>query len=158
MIVGCGFDIYSDRVYATDLSGNAEVIAEVAGHPSGLGWTAGNKLLVVSVLERRVLRMEDGLLQCAESSRSLDHGIGLLAGLAAPAFAQTAAQHPSNPQTRSTGGADMSCPGDKVVWVNTKSRIYHFQGERWFGNTQQGRYMCDHAAAAEGDRPTHNGQ
>jgi sugar lactone lactonase YvrE len=56
-------DIYSDRVYATDLSGNAEVIAEVAGHPSGLGWTAGNKLLVVSVLERRVLRMEGGLLQ-----------------------------------------------------------------------------------------------
>lgn len=32
----------------------------------------------------------------------------------------------------------MSCPGDKVVWVNTKSGIYHFKGERWFGNTQQG--------------------
>jgi hypothetical protein len=52
----------------------------------------------------------------------------------------------------------MSCPGDKVVWVNTKSGIYHFKGERWFGNTQQGKYMCEHAADAEGDRPTHNGQ
>jgi hypothetical protein len=82
-----------------------------------------------------------------------------LAVLAAPAFAQTAAQHPVNPQTRSTGGgAEMSCPGDKVVWVNTKSGIYHFKGERWFGNTQQGKYMCEHAADAEGDRPTHNGQ
>jgi sugar lactone lactonase YvrE len=56
-------DIYTDRVYAMDLSGNAEVIAEVAGHPSGLGWTTGNRLLVVSALERRVLRMENGLLQ-----------------------------------------------------------------------------------------------
>jgi hypothetical protein len=52
----------------------------------------------------------------------------------------------------------MSCPGDKVVWVNTKSGIYHSNGERWFGNTQQGKYMCEHAADAEGDRPTHNGQ
>ena len=56
------------------------------------------------------------------------------------------------------GGADMSCSGDKVVWFNTKSGIYHFKGERWFGNTQQGKYMCEHAADAEGDRPTHNGQ
>ena len=30
----------------------------------------------------------------------------------------------------------------------------HFKGERWFGNTQQGKYMCEHAADAEGDRPT----
>jgi hypothetical protein len=82
-----------------------------------------------------------------------------LAVLAAPAFAQTAIQHPASPQTRSTGGgADMSCPGDKVVWVNTKSGIYHFKGERWFGTTKEGKYMCEHAADAEGYRPTHNGQ
>ena len=79
-----------------------------------------------------------------------------LAVLAAPAFAQTTIQRPPGPQGR--GGADMACPGDKVVWVNTKSGIYHFKGERWFGNTQQGKYMCEHAADAEGDRPTHNGQ
>ena len=52
----------------------------------------------------------------------------------------------------------MSCPGDKVVWVNTKSGIYHFQGERWFGKTHEGKFICEHAADAEGDRPTHNGQ
>jgi sugar lactone lactonase YvrE len=56
-------DLYSDRVYAVSLSGNAEVIAEVAGHPSGLGWTTGNRLLVVSVLEQRVLAMANGRLQ-----------------------------------------------------------------------------------------------
>ena len=56
-------DIYADRVWAVDTSGNAELIAEVPGHPSGLGWTTGNRLLVVSVLERRVLRMEHGRLR-----------------------------------------------------------------------------------------------
>jgi sugar lactone lactonase YvrE len=55
-------DIYADRVWAVDTSGNTELIAEVPGHPSGLGWATGNRLLVVSVLERRVLRMEHGRL------------------------------------------------------------------------------------------------
>jgi hypothetical protein len=52
----------------------------------------------------------------------------------------------------------LKCPGDKVVWVNTNSGIYHFQGERYFGSTKHGKFMCEHAADAEGDRPTHNGQ
>jgi hypothetical protein len=61
-------------------------------------------------------------------------------------------------QDRMLGGARHACPGDKVVWFSTKSGIYHFKGERWFGNTRQGKYMCEHDADAEGDRPTHNGQ
>ncbi|MGI4795555.1 MAG: hypothetical protein ACRYG8_16065 [Janthinobacterium lividum] len=52
----------------------------------------------------------------------------------------------------------MRCPGDKLVWVNTRSGIYHFQGERWFGSTKEGRFLCEHDADKEGDRPTHNGQ
>jgi hypothetical protein len=54
--------------------------------------------------------------------------------------------------------AGMSCPGDKVVWVNTRSGVYHFQGERYFGSTQQGKFICEHDADREGDRPTRNGQ
>ena len=51
-----------------------------------------------------------------------------------------------------------TCPGDQVVWVNTRSHIYHFAGQTWFGHTKDGKYLCRHAADAEGDRPTHNGQ
>lgn len=40
-----------------------------------------------------------------------------------------------------TALAALSCPGDKVVWVNTKSEVYHFQGERWFGKTKEGKYI-----------------
>jgi hypothetical protein len=35
------------------------------------------------------------------------------------------------------------CPSDTVVWVNTKSNIYHFVGRRDYGNTKQGAYMCE---------------
>jgi hypothetical protein len=54
--------------------------------------------------------------------------------------------------------AGMTCPGDKLVWVNTQSHVYHFQGERYFGSTKEGKFVCEHVADKEGDRPTRNGQ
>ena len=54
--------------------------------------------------------------------------------------------------------AGMSCTGDKIVWVNTRSATYHFRGERYFASTKAGKFMCEQAADREGDRPTHNGQ
>ena len=30
-------------------------------------------------------------------------------------------------------------PRDQVVWINTRTGIYHLQGERWFGRTGQGK-------------------
>lgn len=71
--------------------------------------------------------------------------------LLVPAFAD--AQTPNH-----TPPAGMTCPGDKLVWVNTRSGIYHFQGERYFGSTKQGKFTCEREADKEGDRPTHNGQ
>lgn len=51
-----------------------------------------------------------------------------------------------------------TCPRDTIVWVNTKSGIYHMPGMRWYGRTAQGEYMCRQAADQSGYRPTHNGQ
>ena len=48
------------------------------------------------------------------------------------------------------------CPSDTVVWVNTRSRIYHFAGTRDYGNTKQGAYMCETDARAAGDRAAMN--
>jgi hypothetical protein len=47
------------------------------------------------------------------------------------------AQTPSH-----TPPAGMTCPGDKVVWVNTRSGVCHFQGERYFGGTKRGKLIC----------------
>jgi hypothetical protein len=32
------------------------------------------------------------------------------------------------------------------------------QGDRYFGSTKEGKFICEHDADKEGDRPTHNGQ
>ena len=53
-----------------------------------------------------------------------------------------------------TPPAGMTCPGDKLVWVNTRSGVYHFQGEHYFGSTKRGKFICERDADAEGDRPT----
>ena len=36
--------------------------------------------------------------------------------------------------------AGISCPGDRLLWCNTPSLIYHFQGERYFGCTRTGEF------------------
>jgi hypothetical protein len=50
------------------------------------------------------------------------------------------------------------CPNDTVVWVNTKTGVYHLKGERWYRRTKEGAFVCRKEAEAEGDRMTKNGQ
>jgi len=49
-------------------------------------------------------------------------------------------------------------PTDAVVWVNLPTGVYHFKGQRWYGNTKSGAYECLREADLEGSRPTHNRQ
>ena len=39
------------------------------------------------------------------------------------------------------------------VWVNTRSRVYHCPGTRYYGNTARGEYLSEAAAEAQGHRP-----
>jgi hypothetical protein len=52
----------------------------------------------------------------------------------------------------------LTCPGDRTVWVNTRSGVYHYQGERYYGSTKEGQFECERQAKAEGNRATRNGQ
>ncbi|MBM3408484.1 MAG: SMP-30/gluconolactonase/LRE family protein [Betaproteobacteria bacterium] len=56
-------DFYSHRVMTVDLNGRDDTIAEVPGRPSGLGWTPDGDLLVISMVEKRVLRLRAGRLE-----------------------------------------------------------------------------------------------
>jgi hypothetical protein len=54
--------------------------------------------------------------------------------------------------------AQQHCPADTVVWLNLPSGIYHFKGERWYGSTKSGAYVCQREADSAGDRASRNGQ
>jgi len=48
----------------------------------------------------------------------------------------------SKNQFASETEANSRCRGDTVVWVNTKSHVYHFAGSHSYGNTKHGAFMC----------------
>ena len=55
-------DFYSHRVIAVDLDGRAETMLRVPQQPSGLGWLPDGSLLVVSMLDRKLMRWHAGEL------------------------------------------------------------------------------------------------
>ena len=55
------FSSFTERmVFAVDQDGALESIVEVDQQPSGLGWLPDGRLLVVSMIDRRVLRLDPG--------------------------------------------------------------------------------------------------
>ena len=51
-------DFYSHAVYTVDLVGKQEKIVDVPQQPSGLGWLPNGDLLIVSMLDRRLMRFD----------------------------------------------------------------------------------------------------
>ncbi len=55
-------DFYTHQVIRMAPGEAAEKVVDVPGQPSGLGWLPDGRLLVVSMRDRRLLRLEDGAL------------------------------------------------------------------------------------------------
>jgi hypothetical protein len=82
--------------------------------------------------------------------RKLLVGLLLSAALAFPAFGLET--------FTSEAQAQQHCPADAVVWLNLATKVWHYKGERWYGRTKNGAYVCQKEAAASGARGTRNGQ
>ena len=124
-------DMYAREVVAVDEGGAAERIAFVEAQPSGLGWLPDGRLLVVSMTDRRLLRLDgDSLIEHADLShlagwhcndmvvdsvgRAYVGNFGYdLHGGKAPALTQLAVVEPDG-RARSAAG-DLSFPNGMVI-------------------------------------------
>jgi hypothetical protein len=64
--------------------------------------------------------------------------------------------HTTAGEFASEGEAKGHCPSDTIVWVNNKSHKYHYSGDRYYGTTKHGAYMCEGEAKTAGDAAAKN--
>ncbi len=63
-------DMHAHQVLAVDMAGKREVVCEVPARPSGLGWSPDGRMLVVSMTDRKLMRLDrDGLKTVADLSK-----------------------------------------------------------------------------------------
>ena len=79
---------------------------------------------------------------------------------ATPATPAAAAKTPATAATKAattTGGA-MGAPapggGPGMVWVNTETKVFHRQGDKYYGTTKKGKYMSEADAVKAGNHET----
>ena len=77
------------------------------------------------------------------------------AAAAAPAAPAAAAAAPAKAPAPAAAAQPAAGGGPGMVWVNTASKVYHCQGDRWYGKTKAGSYMTEAQAKAAGARPDH---
>jgi hypothetical protein len=44
-----------------------------------------------------------------------------------------------------------------MVWVNTATKVYHYEGDRWYGTTKEGKFMTEQDAIKAGYRASKEG-
>lgn len=66
----------------------------------------------------------------------------------APTTGTASRQMPGGENAQATTGA----PGPGMVWVNTKTKVFHRQGDPWYGKTKHGKYMSEADAVKAGYR------
>ena len=75
----------------------------------------------------------------------------------APQSAAASKQEAAPPRASSSTSSAVSPPGEKppvkgMVWVNTETKVFHREGDKWYGNTKHGKYMTEADALKAGYR------
>jgi hypothetical protein len=89
----------------------------------------------MTVLTIRALGPREGIVRCLILATVF---VALLLPGVATALSPSAAlaNFPTDAQ------AQQHCPANTVVWLNLPTGIYHLKGERWYGQTKSGAFVC----------------
>jgi hypothetical protein len=93
--------------------------------------------------------------------RSFDHNVPPPGTLQVPPATTATTKPPATASTshrttatlaKYTTEADAkgACGSDPIVWANTSSKILHANGDKYYGHTKHGAYVCQSAAQKAG--------
>lgn len=74
------------------------------------------------------------------------------AGSSRSTAARPATTTPARPAAAGNTMSSEAAGAAGMVWVNLDSKVYHYKGDHWYGNTKSGKYMSERDAMAAGYR------
>lgn len=80
----------------------------------------------------------------------------------APASSASAPASSASSSSKSSQASEETVPAREapakgMVWVNTATKVYHYEGDRWYGKTKEGKFMTEQDAIKAGYRASKEG-
>jgi hypothetical protein len=97
---------------------------------------------IVTTLSVLALLLGAGVAHAAKTTTA--------AATTAPASSSGSTTHMAAGQFSTETAAKDSCGSSPVVWVNKSSKVIHPSGDKYFGKTKSGAYMCQSTAQQAG--------
>jgi len=142
----------------TKIDINSATQAELEKLP-GVGAATAKKIVA-----GRPYQSVSDLSKAGVSKKTIDNitplvsvGPAVPAAVKAPEAPATPAEKPKTPpaakshdSAKSTTTEARVPPEKGMVWVNTSSKVYHKEGDRWYGKTKEGKFMTEADAIKAG--------
>jgi competence protein ComEA len=108
---------------------------------------------VKKIIAGRPYATIDDLAKAGLSAKQIDKLRGLVTvGGAVAAGASSAGAAAAGTASGTSAVQVQAPPSAGMVWVNTETGVYHFEGDQWYGKTKQGKYMTEADAIKAGFR------
>ena len=134
---------------------NTATQAELEALP-GIGPATAKKIIA----GRPYASVKD-LSKAGVSAKTVDKIAPMVTAGAPTSGASSAARPPaaskSSEVSKSTESEARVPPAKGMVWVNTKSGVFHSEGDRWYGKTKEGKFMTEAEALKAGYRAAKEG-